>query len=223
MERLGAQAVVEFVTQGPVLAERASGVDWKCGQQGMRLMDTAIIEANPANAGYSPAFERKAYIDGVSFLLKGLPRDLDESEMIALGSSLPTTFGSMSATGGLPNSASSQAYGERNVLHRSIQTVVVKLFVLLHLIMPYVIFLLRQLAQLERKYKVSENVVGQTIELANAFGRCSVSLSGTIYNMSDGKVGQALANVFAWAIEGVAGGISDGVGEGLARVGARPE
>ena len=179
-------------------------------------MGTSLREANQDAAMRSPSFERKAYIDGVSYLLKALPQDLDESELAAIRRSLPKTMEEQNGQGRLTNGPENP-----NLLHRSIQRVVVKIFILLHLIMPYVIFFFRQAAQLERKYKVSENVVGQAMDLANAFGRGSVTLSGAIFNMGDGKVGQALASACSWALEGVAGGLSDGVGEGLAAVNAK--
>lgn len=211
--------MLEIVTQDRSIVlstEQQSGLDWKCGQLGLNLMGTSLREANQDAAMRSPSFERKAYIDGVSYLLKALPQDLDESELAVIRRSLPKTMEEQNGQGRLTNGPENP-----NLLHRSIQRVVVKIFILLHLIMPYVIFFFRQAAQLERKYKVSENVVGQAMDLANAFGRGSVTLSGAIFNMGDGKVGQALASACSWALEGVAGGLSDGVGEGLAAVNAK--
>lgn len=164
----------------------------------------------------SPSFERKAYIDGVSYLLKALPQDLDESELAVIRRSLPKPIDEANGQARLANGPENP-----NLLHRSIQRVVVKIFILLHLVMPYIIFFFQQAAQLERKYKVSKQVVGQAMDLANAFGRGSVTLSGAIYNMGDGKVGHALAGACSWALEGVAGGLSDGVGEGIAAVNAK--
>ena len=42
-----------------------------------------------------------------------------------------------------------------------------------------------------------------------------------IYGMRDGKVGQIITDAATWFVEGVTGGIHEGVGEGMVIMGAR--
>lgn len=46
-------------------------------------------------------------------------------------------------------------------------------------------------------------------------------MTGAIYGMGDGKVGQAITETAAWFVEGVTGGIHEGVGEGMIIMGVR--
>lgn len=42
-----------------------------------------------------------------------------------------------------------------------------------------------------------------------------------VLGMGDGKVGQAIGDIMTWVVEGVTGGIHEGVGEGMAIMGGR--
>ena len=85
--------------------------------------------------------------------------------------------------------------------------------------LPYVIVLLRLAARTEREYKVSQNVVNAGIGIANAIGASGVRITSSLCNMGDGRVGHALVDTAAWAVEGLTGGLAEGVGEGLVLVG----
>jgi hypothetical protein len=58
----------------------------------MRLVVTASESSNLADPTYSQSFNRKVYVDIVSYLLKGLPRDLNDTEIETLGESMPLTL-----------------------------------------------------------------------------------------------------------------------------------
>lgn len=217
-------------TLGGAASPAVSGIDWRCGRQGTELLINALEEAkSTVSPSYHAAFERSAYIDAIAYLLKGLPSDLDRTEVTVLRKSLPASIvrETFLAEGG--NAAKQQQHrhfqqshkGSRgqSFVHRGMRMLVARAIVMFCIVWPYVLFLLGQVAHYERKYKVSENIVGQSIELANAFGRQSVSISGAIYNMGDGKVGQILTDAIAWFVRGVAGGFAEGVEEGWSRVG----
>lgn len=71
--------------------------------------------------------------------------------------------------------------------------------------------LLRSAASVERRYKVSEAVIGHGMNCVNAIGRQCSHLAEIALKGNDSKVGE----VVTWAVEEVTRGISDGVGEGL--------
>ena len=55
----------------------------------------------------------------------------------------------------------------------------------------------------------------------DVIGKQGLTLTGAIYRMGDGKVGQMITQTAAWVVEGVTGGIHEGVGEGMVIMGAR--
>ncbi|KAH8754394.1 hypothetical protein F5883DRAFT_431357 [Diaporthe sp. PMI_573] len=210
----------------------ASGVHWKFARQGTSLVKISIDGGKPAVAEEDVTFERKAFIDGVTYLLKALPQDLDVYELRRIQSSLPKDvnlysdfqhvahldLGAVQPGAGSTQSASGQP---RSILHRGVQITVVNLIFVLSFLLPYLMYLLRYAARMERKYKVSETVVGHGPDFVNSIGKQSVSLTETMCRMNDGKVGQALLEAFIWTVDGVAQGISDGLGEGLSIVETR--
>ncbi len=54
----------------------------------------------------------------------------------------------------------------------------------------------------------------------DSLGKTGLSLTGAIYGMGDGRVGQAITATAAWFIESVTGGIHEGLGEGMVIMGA---
>ena len=173
--------------------------------------------------GSDIAFERSAYIDGVSYLLRGLPGELDEAETTVLRRALPVPLVD-------PSAAPAPRCGHhpricdltrQSALHRWTRRLVANIIVWFFVAWPYIVSLIQRIAHYERKHKVSERVVERGMELANACTRRGADVSESVCRMGDGRVGQALTDRLSWAIQGVTGGLSDGVEEGWSRVGAR--
>ncbi|KAF4975821.1 hypothetical protein FZEAL_7440 [Fusarium zealandicum] len=202
----------------------ASGVHWKFARQGSSLVSISMDGGKPAVAEDDVIFERKAFIDGVTYLLKALPHDLDACEMKRIQCALPQEVFQPSSILALPEDASTRDISSqpRSILHRGVQKTVVNLVFFLSIVMPYLLYLVRCAARLERRYKVSETVVGHGLDFVNSIGRQSALFTETIGQMNDGKVGQAVLEAFVWTVNGVTQGISDGLGEGLSIVGSRP-
>ncbi|OLN88322.1 hypothetical protein CCHL11_00448 [Colletotrichum chlorophyti] len=197
---------------------QSSNVDWRFAQQGLALIAVAQDELRHPSRRPAVDFERKAFLDGVEYILKALPSDLNEHELHRLRTSTPSNFIPPSSPSGRAYSPSRGTNHGRSILHRGVQTAVVNIFILIHLALPYIIFLLRMAARTEREYRISENLVGAGMGLANAIGSKGMRITGALCNVGDGRVGQALTEAIAWTVEGVTGGLSDGVGEGLSIV-----
>ncbi|KAF5682263.1 hypothetical protein FDENT_7750 [Fusarium denticulatum] len=203
----------------------ASGVHWKFARQGTNLVNISIDGGKAAVADEDVAFERKAFVDGVTYLLKALPQELDEGELRRIQCALPeqVNLSDMALTRAEPDSQRVRPSQPRSIIHRGVQMTVVNLIFFLSFLMPYLLLLVRCAARLERKYKISEKVVGHGVDLVNSIGKQSASLTEAIGQMNDGKVAQALLEVFVWTVDGVTQGISDGLGEGLSMVGSKPK
>ena len=87
-------------------------------------------------------------------------------------------------------------------------------------VLPYIKYLLSAAYQYDREHKISEKVLSQGIETVDTLGKAGLSWTGAIYGMGDGKVGQVITKTAAWFVEGVTGGIHEGVGEGMVIMGA---
>ncbi|KAF7553076.1 hypothetical protein G7046_g7200 [Stylonectria norvegica] len=204
-------------------ARAASGIHWKFARQGTSLVSISVDGGKPAVAEEDVAFERKAYIDGVTYLLKGLPQDLDLVESRRIQEALPVEAQNSDLVAGRPGGGSTpNANGQpRSILHRGVQRTVVNLVFLFSFLMPYLLFLVKHAARMERKYRISESLVNHGLDLVNAIGKQSIALTETVGQMNDGKVGQTLLEALTWTVNGVTQGISDGLGEGISIVGGR--
>jgi hypothetical protein len=194
----------------------------------MELLISAVDESKNAarSAAYDAAFERSAYLDGMSYLLRGLPRDLNASEVATLKKALPdavteclSTVSRPASRARLSNGANDD--GQPTLLQQVMKLVVARAIIWFCVIWPYVLFLLKLGAHYERKYKVSEQLLARGLILANALGKRSSAISRAIGNMGDGVVAQVVNDAVAWTVHGVASGVSEGVEEGLSLTGER--
>ncbi|KAB5536070.1 hypothetical protein GE09DRAFT_943959, partial [Coniochaeta sp. 2T2.1] len=206
-----------------------SGVEWRCGRPGLELLISAVEESknttavkSALSAPHDPSFERRAYLDGVAYLLRGLPQDLDETELSVVRRALPSSLATPQ-----PNPRGQLAYpgwrGEGDfkpsVLHRTTRMVVTRAIIWFCILWPYILFLLKWLAAYERKHRISDQVLAQGRALAAACGKWTAGVTEAIVSRGDGRVGQALADAVAWTVHDMVAGVSEGVQDGLSRVG----
>lgn len=104
---------------------------------------------------------------------------------------------------------------ERSYLHRLLASSIVQFFLIVQFLLPYVKILLQQVYRYERSHRITERLVTATLDAADSLGKGSVSLGSTVLRLNEGKVGTAFTNLAAWWVEGVTGGIYEGVGEGM--------
>lgn len=194
------------------------------------------MHGHPAAAG---RIDRKAYVQGVAWLVHGLPDDLDKHERTELIRAMPpalleeahrTPVSQQQQQPVTPRplypSSSPSVYGYFGggnaggvgdagwaLAQRCARALVVQLLVPLHMLWAYVIVLLGRAVQLEREYKVAEQVVKHSGELGYGVGRGGVRLSGVIYNHGGARVGHLVTNVVAYTADGLVKGISDGIRE----------
>lgn len=205
---------------------------------GQLLVNNALSEGRPPSVQGQPGanrIDRKAYVQGVAWLVHGLPEDLDKHERTELIRAMPpalleeahrTPTSQPAARPSYPSSSSTSpssnyAYlmgggvgdAGRTLVQRAARALVVQLLVPLHLLWAYVVVLLGRAVQLERKYKVTEQVVRHSGELGYEVGRGGVKLSGVIYNHGGARVGHLVTNMVAYTADGLVKGISDGIRE----------
>ncbi|KAK0129293.1 hypothetical protein ONS95_001226 [Cadophora gregata] len=206
------------------LTENKSGIGWKFANQGLSLLSLAVDESSSLsqdpNFG-NASFARQLYLHALTYLIRALPTDLTTEEQLSIRSSLPQGIVEplhLEVNGyAQPNTASDS---QRSLLHRTLASTIVQFFILAQFVLPYIKYLLRAAYQYDREHKISEKVFSQSIETVDTLGKAGLSWTGAIYGMGNGKVGQVMTDTAAWFVEGVTGGIHEGVGEGMVIMGA---
>src|SRR5882757_2368883 len=144
----------------------------------MRLVVTASESSNLADPTYSRSFNRKVYVDIVSYLLKGLTRDLNDTEIETLSESMPVTLREATRRTDDMKPVVRKQTGCGTILHRGTQIIITELMVWVWVMCPHMLFLLRRI--LYYQYKISENIIRRGATLANA---ASLRLSRAISNI----------------------------------------
>ncbi|KAF7134003.1 hypothetical protein CNMCM5793_005583 [Aspergillus hiratsukae] len=190
------------------------------------------------NAGYEAQqaacdgrFVRSLYINALGYLLDALPADLTDEESMTIHHNLPARIKATLATPASAQPGAGAGAGdavtmvnqgagtryptERSYLHRLLASSIVQFFLIVQFLLPYAKILLHQVYRYERSHRITERLVTATLDAADSLGKGSVSLGSTVLRLNEGKVGTAFTNLAAWWVEGVAGGIYEGVGEGM--------
>lgn len=166
--------------------------------------------------------DRKAYVQGVAWLVHGLPEDLDQHERTELIRAMPPALleeARRTSPSGSRLSYPSPPHGgrpapdRRSLMHRAVQAAVAQLLAPFQLLWACLVALLGRAFQLERRYGVTERVVRRSGELGYMLGRRGVRLSEAIYSNGGARAGQLVTGAVAYTAEGLVKGISDGIRE----------
>ena len=192
---------------------------------GLNLLESAISESQYPNSD-NQAFARQLYINGLTYLLRGLPSQLSASESLSLQSALPGSLqagviNGVQTSSSNPSVLRSRSEPTRSLLHRLLASGIVQLFLTLSFLLPHIKVLLRAIYRYERSHRLSERVFAASVDAVDGFGRRGVGVVDAILNSGNGRVGELLAACVAWWIEGISGGVKEGVDEGLIVLGMR--
>ncbi|TVY24909.1 hypothetical protein LHYA1_G005855 [Lachnellula hyalina] len=209
---------------GMGLTDSSGGINWKFANQGLSLLSLALEESSVIsrdNRLGNASFARQLYIHSLTYLLRAMPPDLTTEEQLSVRSALPSGVVETLRVEVHPSHNQTTHTNQPSVLHRTLASIIIQLFLFFQFIIPYLKYLLHSAYQYDREHKISEKVLSQGIETIDVLGKQSLSLTSAICGMGDGKVGQVITRSAAWVVEGVTGGIHEGVGEGMVIVGAR--
>ncbi|KAI9932159.1 hypothetical protein MW887_009668 [Aspergillus wentii] len=199
--------------------EADSGVRWNRVIPAFNLLRNAGYEAQQSHSDVR--LVRSLYITAVGYLLDALPTDLTDHETRTITQKLPDSIQTSfpTAVSQTNNSShhpvSQRTPSERSYLHRLLASTIIQLFLLIQFLLPYAKILLQQMYQYERSHRVTERLVAATVDVADSLGKGGMNLGTAILGFQEGKVGAAVADLVSWWVEGIAGGIHEGVGEGM--------
>lgn len=179
---------------------------------GAQLVGVSITGQLPLSSRSVGEFERDAYVDGMAYLLRGLPEDLTPHERDRLLRSIPVDI--------LPHNVMQDSPAQASTIYRLTSSVVLWLIFAFSVILPYLSLVLQWLASLERKYKLSETAGHYAFQSTNSI----LTHAGHILQASRGhelRIGHMLLSRLLWTVEEVSRGVADGLDQGLSGVRAQ--
>ncbi|KAB8299315.1 hypothetical protein EYC80_001390 [Monilinia laxa] len=211
------------------MSESKSGIGWKFANQGYDLLTLSFEESSAISQNSrfgNTSLARQLYIHALTYLLRALPSKLTTEETTSLQAAMPKdVVDSLQEESN--TSETDQKFGISNgppsLLQRSVAATIIQLFILFQFILPYLKYLLTLAYQYDRTHKISEKVLSKGIVTVDTLGKSGLAITGAVYGMGDGRVGQALTEAVAWVVEGVTGGVHEGVREGLVMLGAKSD
>ncbi|TKA34232.1 hypothetical protein B0A50_00212 [Salinomyces thailandicus] len=213
----------------PIREEASSGIDWKYALHGQALLSIASQESD--SASQNALFSRKLYIDSLQYLISGLPSDLSAEEEMSLKATLPPALAQPCSTTDAEliaqtasedgSSRKSQPTLEHSALHDLVANITMYTILMASFILPYLQLLLQQAYRYDRKHKLSDKVFAKSLQTADVVAQQALLLASNFYRMHDGKIGMALRDVGLWWVQGITGGVYDGVDEGMQALGFR--
>ena len=141
----------------------------------------------------------------MSYLLHGLPRDLNEQERLQLRSALPTTLAQSTQASTPPTGATP----DPSILHRAVTILIMSLCLILKFIIPYVKYLSAIAYNYERSHHIAEGFVDKSTTSINTLGKKSIELAGCAMG------NEVVMRGVSYCVDGVCGGVSEGLGEGI--------
>ncbi|KAK9238719.1 hypothetical protein V1525DRAFT_400343 [Lipomyces kononenkoae] len=204
-------------------SQSTSGVQKKYAKHGHHLMALSINEmedhsiqqewsvANEKSVLSDPQHDisRQLYVHALTYLLRALPANLTLSEIMDIGKFVPdsiiaTEFQRRSTpdvNSTMPTSMNGEplpkSHQDNSKLEEAIIYLIRGLAVTLKVSTPYVIELLRKLAEKEREYKVSERTLALSIAVVDRLSRSAVGNAILVTGVN------------------VLGAVGKGIGEGL--------
>jgi hypothetical protein len=172
----------------------------------------------------SAVLTRQLYLHGMSYLLRGIPKDLTQEELLSLNAAIPASILDVhtdtNAHALIQRPRHQDVSNERpprnpSVLHRIIAVTVFQTFVLIQFLLPYIKLFFNAAYTFERDHKFTQRFFSNTLTTVDDLGRRGLQLSHTVCQMNDGKVGQAINDFTVWWMRGLTGGIQQGIREGV--------
>ena len=149
--------------------------------------------------------------DEIKTILQSLPEKVKKALPTPVETGIPATR--------LQGSSAGDRYPpsppERSYLHRLLASSIINFFLIVQFFMPHVKVLMRLMYQYERSHRITERAITAAMDAADSLGRGSVNLGSALLNSHEGRVGAAVSSLAAWWMEGIAGGIYEGLGEGM--------
>jgi hypothetical protein len=192
-----------------------TGIGNKSGYHGLALLNLALRSEQTSSLPNDPV-DRRFYIDGVSYILRGLPKDLTPEETLVLRTATPQTLLPLPEpqTQQLTYSSSTPPTNPQppTLLHTLTSTLTYHLILLSTLLLPYLQSLLTTLIALDAHHQISARFYAQTKILLNQLFCLVRELVLRVWEANDGALRISCRDFGIWVLTDFCGGLEEGVG-----------
>lgn len=171
---------------------------------GSTTLQTSLAESR--TEAQDQAFSRQLYLDAMAYLVQGLPSDLTDQELSHLKEALPE---SLKDSGPPKTPQPRHTKHNRSLLHRILASTIIIVCLLLRLALPYIKLLVAVAHKYDRAHHVRERLLAFAVTATDSFGKTGMTLASRA--MTNGIV---LGAITYW-VDGIRGGLNEGLGEGL--------
>jgi len=191
------------------------GIGNKSGYHGLALLNVALRSEQTSSTPNDPV-DRRFYIDGVSYILRGLPKDLTPEETLVLRTATPQTL--------LPPPEHEQQTSATRptnphhpnqpptLLHTATSTLVFYTISVFTLLLPYLQSLFTTLIALDAHHQFSARFYAQTKALSNQLFSLFLELALRVWEANDGALRISCRDFGIWVLRDLCGGLEEGVG-----------
>lgn len=191
----------------------------KSGQHGLALLNMAM--RGEPSATKDP-LNRRLYIDGISYILRGLPEDLTPEEAMVLRNAAPAVLNpgpqQESTLQQQHPSQSQQPTQPPTLLRRTISTATFYTLLLFTLLLPYLQALFTALYALDARHNFSARFLAQTTILLRLLAAQALAILAMAWGANDGALRHACRDFGVWVLRDVCGGMDEGVGRAVTRL-----
>ena len=184
---------------------------------GLALLENAMSEVQTSDPR-NQAFSRRTYINSLTYLLQALPSDLNEIEILYLRQSFPKAL-QTNQYDSPTRLQSTRGPHSRSALHRILAALILQTFILVHILIPYLKAFLQSVHRYNRKHRVSERTIATIIDTGDRFRKRGVNIACLLLSI---KIG-ALGVILSWLVEGISGGVYEGVEKGMSIIRTRQQ
>ncbi|KAK3688573.1 hypothetical protein B0T22DRAFT_157952 [Podospora appendiculata] len=198
----------------PSSQETTSGIDWNYGRVGLTLLQESANESKSSQCGCydhrrhhpepRPDFERSTYVNGLSWLLQGLPPDMDIDEVTSLQRALPLTLAGTKSGSGLDDGDPrwQQPSGSPNMVHSILLSLLIYMNEWRRWATPQIIYYSGEFIRYEQEHHVGRSVFTWAM-YAVTTGAAKLGQLG------DGATGQMMQEMLRYTVEGVTGALQE--------------
>ncbi len=158
----------------------------------------------------SQALSRQLRIDAVTYILQGLPTELSPHESLRIQNALPSRLQ-------IPKNVSPEGYSPQHppsLLHRGLASTIIVLCLLVRLLLPYLKYLSAQAYTYNQTHNIVQRVLTTTVSTTDSLGKKSLSIASTVFGNA------AVLAAMTYCVDGVCGGLTEGLGEGIKAIDA---
>jgi hypothetical protein len=186
-----------------------TGIGNKSGYHGLALLNLALRSEQTSSLPNDPV-DRRFYIDGVSYILRGLPKDLTPEETLVLRIATPQTL--LPPPENQDQQLTSSSSTPPTLLHTLTSTLTYHLILLSTLLLPYLQSLLTTLLAFDAQHQLSTRFCAQTKILLNNLFSFFLECVLRVWEANNGALRVSCRDFGIWVLTDFCGGLEEGVG-----------